>query len=180
MKNLETALENVEMTYQQINEIANDILYDKLESINRLIKEVELKSSGLPVDAIRDFMLRLQLKAYEISELKDRSALKAECAEAVRKEKYATSLLAAEGTASVKDTTATLASSEEIVVQLLYELIASLLKTKLDQLHRLTDVMKSLLMSKMQEAKFINLSAADDPDAYKTIAQIREENSRRI
>ena len=74
---------------------------------------------------------------------------------------YAEALLEAEGTAGVKDNKAVLASSEEIVVELLYELISNLLKTKLDELHRLTDTLKSILMSRMQEAKFLNIGAAD-------------------
>ena len=47
------------------------------------------------------------------------------------------------------------------MVELLYELISNLLKTKLDELHRLTDTLKSILMSRMQEAKFLNTSVAD-------------------
>jgi len=46
-----------------------------------------------------------------------------------------------------------LAASEEIIVESLYKLVANLLKTKLDALHRLVDALKSVLMSKMQEAK---------------------------
>ena len=42
------------------------------------------------------------------------------------------------------------------------------------------DTLKSILMSRMQEQKFMNIGAADDPDSYKTKAQIDEENSRRI
>lgn len=161
-KNLTTALENVEMTYSQVVDIANDMLADKFKNINSLINLIESKVSVLTVDEIREYMLRAQLRAYEISELKDKTALKAECAEALRKEKYAVSLLGAEGTAAVKDNTAVLNTSEEIITELLYELIANLLKTKLDQLHRITDVLKSILMSRMQEAKFLNIGTTSD------------------
>ena len=160
-KNLDAALEKVELTYSSIVNIANDMMQSTFEGIRQLVNTIDSKVSTMTVDELREYMLRAQLRAYEISELKDKTAIKAACAEAVRKEKYAEALLEAEGTAGVKDNKAVLASSEEIVVELLYELISNLLKTKLDELHRLTDTLKSILMSRMQEAKFLNTSVAD-------------------
>lgn len=150
---LEQALNNVEETYAQIVEIANDMLKDLFDPINLLIDQINNEGAGASPETIRDFMLRAQLRAYEISDIKEKSALKATCAEALRKEKYARSFNSAEGTAGVKDNTALLASAEEVVTEALYNLVASLLKTKLDQLHRIVDTLKSILMSKMQEAK---------------------------
>ena len=86
----------------------------------------------------------------------------------------------ADASAAVKDKVALLATSEETVSEALYNLVANLFKTKLDSIHRMIDTLKSILMSRMQEQKFMNIGAADDPDSYKTKAQIDEENSRRI
>lgn len=152
-KNLNDALENVEMTYSQVVEISNDMLTDIFDPINRLVGEIRDNAAGLSIETIRDYMVRLQLRSYEISDIKEKSALKAECAEALRKEKYARNFNAAEGTAGVKDNTALLATSEEIIVESLYNLVANLLKTKLDEVHRLIATLQSILMSKMQEAK---------------------------
>ena len=66
-----------------------------------------------------------------------------------------------EGTAGVKDSNTTLAISENIVAQCLYDLVASLVKTKVDMLLRLIDSLKSILMSRMQEAKISAASKAD-------------------
>jgi hypothetical protein len=44
----------------------------------------------------------------------------------------------------------------------LYNLVANLLKTKLDQLHRLVDALKSILMSRMQETKFMNIGSTNE------------------
>lgn len=161
VKNLDVALEKVEVTYGSVVDIANDMMKDTFTGIKQLINIIEGKVTTMTVDELREYMLRTQLRAYEISELKDKTAVKAACAEAVRKEKYAKALLEADGTAGVKDNKAILASSEEIIVELLYELISNLLKTKLDELHRLTDTLKSILMSRMQEAKFLNTSSVD-------------------
>lgn len=150
---LNDALVNVEATYSEVVEIANDMLSEIFTPINNLVDEIREAGAGISAEALRDYMVRLQLRSYEISDIKEKSALKAECAEALRKEKYARTFNAAEGTAGVKDNTALLAASEEIIVEALYNLVASLLKTKLDEVHRLIDTLKSILMSKMQEAK---------------------------
>jgi hypothetical protein len=104
----------------------------------------------------------LQLKAYGIAEIKEKAALKAELAEIIQKEHFAISFNGTDGSAAVKDKIATIATSSEIVTEALYNLIASLLKTKLDAVHRLVDVLKSILMSRMQEAKFMNVGASNE------------------
>ena len=152
-KDLNKALEAVEMTYGQIKQIADDMLAAPFEEVNRLYGDVSTYVDSLSIDALRDYLLRLQLAAFGLSELRDRSGAKATCAEAVRKEAYAISYASQDGTAAAKDSAATLAVAENIVAQCLYDLVASLVKTKLDSLHRLIDTMKSILMSRMQEAK---------------------------
>lgn len=155
-KDLNKALEAVEMTYGQIKQIADDMLAVPFEEVNRLYGDVSTYVDSLSIEALRDYLLRLQLAAFGLSELRDRSGAKATCAEAVRKEAYAVSYASQEGTAAAKDSAATLAVAENIVAQCLYDLVASLVKTKLDATHRLIDTMKSILMSRMQEAKLSN------------------------
>lgn len=150
---LTEALDNVEMTYSDVVNISNDMLSPLFTPINKLVQEVDSKINALTVEEIRGFMMRLQLRAYEISEIKDKSTLKASLAETLRKEKYAMMFNEAQGTAGTKDNTALLAASEEIVVEALYNLVANLLRTKLDQLHRLIATLSSILISRMQEAK---------------------------
>lgn len=150
---VDEALNNIEMVYKDIVDIANDMLDTMFIPINALVAEVNSKINTYTVEEIRNYIMRIQLRAYEISETKEKSTLKAELAESLRKEKYANAFNEAQGTSGAKDNTALLATSEETVVESLYNLVANLLKTKLDQLHRLVDCLKSILMSKMQEAK---------------------------
>lgn len=150
---LTNALDNVEVTYDDVISIANDMLSLLFDAINNLVGEINSNINALTVEQIRDYMMRLQLRAYEISETKDKSALKAQLAETLKKEKYAMKFNEAQGTAGTKDNTALLAASEEIVAEALYNLVANLLKTKLDQLHRLIATLSSILISRMQEAK---------------------------
>lgn len=152
-KDLNAALENVESTYADVVDIANDMLDEIVSPINNLIQEIRDNVAGLSTESIRDYMVRLQLRSYELSDIKEKSALKAQCAEALKDEKYARSFNGADGTSGVRGNIALLESSEEIIVEALYNLVASLLKTKLDECHRLIDTLKSILMSRMQEAK---------------------------
>lgn len=152
-KDLSEALDLVEGTYSELVKIANNILDDIFSPINNIVDEIRNEGAGAPVESIRSYLLRVQLKAYEISDVKEKSALKAECSEAIRKESYARAFNEAQGTAGTKDNTAFLSSSENLLVEEVYNLVANLLKTKLDELHRLVAVLQSILMSKMQEAK---------------------------
>jgi hypothetical protein len=160
-KDLNKALEAVEITYYQIKDIADSMLADSFEEPNRIVNFIQLNIESMSIDMLRDSILRLQLAVYSLSELRDRAGIKASCAEAIRKEAYAANYIGQEGTAGVKDSNTTLAISENIVAQCLYDLVASLVKTKVDMLLRMIDSLKSILMSKMQEAKISATSLAE-------------------
>ena len=164
-KKLETALNNVETTYGELVDIANGMLNSMFEPINMIISRVNASVNAMSIDQIRDYILTLQLKAFEISEIKEKAALKAELAETLQKEKFAVSFNGLEGSAAVKDRLALVETSAEIVTEALYNLVANLLKTKLDQLHRLVDALKSILMSRMQETKFMNMGSTNEVPA---------------
>jgi phosphopantetheine adenylyltransferase len=159
---LETALTTVETQYRELVNIADDFLAPTFAPIDELVNQIDTRVNSLSVDQLREYLLMLQLKAYGISEMKERAALKAELAEITQKEHFAISFNGADGSAAVKDKLATVATSAEIATEALYNLVASLLKTKLDAIHRLVDVLKSILMSRMQEAKFMNIGASND------------------
>jgi hypothetical protein len=52
-----------------------------------------------------------------------------------------------------RENTATIESSAEILAEEIYTLVANMLKTKLDELHRIVSTLQSVLMTRMQEAK---------------------------
>lgn len=174
-KKLETALNNVETTYGELVDIANSMLKTMFEPINMIISRVNASVNAMSIDQIRDYILELQLKAFEISEIKEKAALKAELAETLQKEKFAISFNSFDGSAATKDKLALVETSSEIVTEALYNLVANLLKTKLDQLHRLVDALKSILMSRMQETKFMNIGGtAEIPATQGTRVTLNE------
>lgn len=150
---LQRALDKTEMVYTQIIQIANDIVKDHTAEVTELIKVIEDNVDNLSNESIRQAILKLSLKAYTLGDIKEKSALKAECAETLRKEAYAIKFTVTEGSVATKDNTATIETSNEIVVEAIYNSVSSLFKTKLDEIHRVVDSLKSVLMSRMQEAK---------------------------
>ena len=173
---LENALTNVETTYGELVEIANGMLKPLFDPINQLVSVINSTVNALSIEQIRDYILQLQLKAFEISETKEKAALKAELAETLQKEKFAVSFNSLEGSAAVKEKLALVEASPEAVSETLYNLVANLLKTKLDQLHRLVDALKSVLMSRMQETKFMNISSNAEIPA--TVGQIYQNPNK--
>ena len=150
---LEKALNAVEMTYKDIVEIADELVADYMKGLDNLIKSVEDRIDKISNDEIREIMLRLSIKAYSFGDVKEKSAIKAECAEILRKEAYAVSFNSAEGSVAAKDNTSTLKVSNEIVSECLYNLVANLFKIKLDETRRLIDTLKTILMSRLSEMK---------------------------
>lgn len=161
MKNLDKALAEVDITYDQIKQIADDITLPLTQPINDIINFIERDINNLSIDALRNYMLNLQIEAFKLSEIRDKAATKAECAEAIRKEAYATNFLGQDGTATVKESNATLAISENIIVEYLYELSATLIKTKVDHTLRMIDTLKTIMMSRMQETKISAMNLAE-------------------
>ena len=152
-KELEQALNNVELTYQDIVEIANELVADYTKDLDSIVKNIEDNIESLSNDDIRNLMLKLSIRAYSFGDVKERSAIKAECAEILKKEAYAVSFNSSEGSVAVKDNTSILNISNEIVSECIYNLVASLFKIKLDELRRVIDILKTILMSRLSEMK---------------------------
>lgn len=160
-KKLEDALNSVEMTYGELVEIANGIVDPIVKSANELVGKLDQDVNALSNDQLREYTLMLQLKAFGLSETKEKAGMKADLALALQKEAYAVSYASMEGAQGTRDRLATTATAQETLVQVMYSLVSNLLKTKVDQLHRLVDALKSILISRGQEAKFMNVGSTN-------------------
>lgn len=151
-KSLKEALDQVELTYKELVDIANDMVKPFFDPLNDLVDQLN-DINNLSTSEIRNFMINIAMNSFRLGEVKEKASLKSELAEAVRKETYARKFSEAEGTLGAKDTFAVIESSSELVAQCLYELVANLLKTKMSECHSLIDVCKTVIMSRMSEAK---------------------------
>lgn len=153
---LETALDNIEATYAQISEMASGIVNEVSANADSVIDGVKSKLDNLTNDGLREAMVRLSLEAYSLGAIKEKSAMKAEIAESLRKEAYAKSFSSKEGSVALKESSALLDISSEIVAETVCNLIASLLRNKLDELHRVVDTLKTTLTSRLSEARLVS------------------------
>ena len=161
MKDLQTALDNVNMTYEELISIAKDIVSRYSSDVDSLINDSANKIEVLSNDKIRLLITSLSFKAYSLSEAKEHSILKAEVAETLLNEKKAIEFNGAEGTVDSRRNIATINSSEEILVNIIYDTVGSLLKSKLDEVHRIVETLKTVLMSRNTELK-INSDLRDE------------------
>ena len=152
-KNVSEALNNIDMVYDDLIVIANDIYNAQVSELDRMITGVYSNIENLTNEDLRQFIMQVSLKSFAFSEIKEKAAFKSELAETLRKEAHANAYGAAEGTAAAKENLAVLSTSSELLSEEIYDLVANLFKVKLDEAHRVVDSAKTVLMSRMQEAK---------------------------
>lgn len=152
-KKLENALNNLDILYSDLIEIADDIAKDVTAEIDSLIQYSRNNVENLSNEDIRNLILKLSLYAYQFSEIKEKSEFKSALSEILKKEAYAKIFNTAEGSVAAKDNTATLAIASEILVEEIYNLTAALFKIKLDEIHRIVSAFQSILVSRLSEAK---------------------------
>lgn len=158
-QNVNKALDVVDATYNDLIDIANDIMEEISSDISTLIQATYNRVNDLTTDELRNIMLTLSLRCYSLAEIKEKSTFKATLAETIRKEQHARIYNSTDGAIGIRENTAIINSSEQILAEEIYTLVASMLKTKVDEVHRVVDSLKSVLMSRMQEAKFSNIEA---------------------
>lgn len=158
---LKEALSNIDMMYNDLVEIANKIVIIYTKDIDDLVSNAYNNVNNLSNEDIRQLMLKLSLKSYSFGDTKEKSSLKSKCAETIKKEAYAIKFNEIDGTVAYKENTATIEISDEIVSNAIYDLVANLFRTRLDEIHRVVDSLKSVLVSRMQEAKLSSMGVEE-------------------
>lgn len=156
-RDINAALKAVQMTYDELIEIANKTQRSVLGDLDDLLTATYDGVEDLTNDAVRGLMLKLALRAYSFGEIKEKAAFKASLARSIREEARATQLQLASGTVSAKESAAILAISAEIIAEEIYSLTASLFKTKSDEIHRVVDVLKTVLTTRLNEARLTSI-----------------------
>ena len=156
--NLNEALEKTNTVYKELVDIANDIVAKCTKDIDPIIKNISENIENISNDDIRKYELALSLKAWSFSEIKEKSAAKAEISKILQKEAYATEFNGVEGSVAVRENLANLNISYEVLTTTVNELVADILKVKLDEVHRIISVLQSVMLSRLSEAKLFSIS----------------------
>ena len=160
MVNIDKAKENVNEMFSELYPIAEEIVNKYAVKIDSLINQVA-KAQILTNEELRDFMLSLSIEAYSFSMSKDSSILRQDCSTTLMKEAQAREYNNTEGTQVVRSNASIINTSDTQVVNLLYSAVANLMKTKLDETHRMINTLNSILISRNAEAK-LNSSFGDN------------------
>ena len=150
---LKKAFDEVAITYKDVIVIANDITDRYFKEIDEIIKSLYDSVESLTDEDIRQSILKISLKAYTIGEVKERASFKAELSETIKKVAYSEKYNLSEGTVAARENASIIGTSDTIIASAIYEYVACTFKTKLDEMHRCVDSLKSILISRQAEAK---------------------------
>jgi len=134
--------ESVAATTKAITQPLDDIVAELSKGIN-LFSNVELW----------DFQVRLGIEAYRLGTIKEQGMLKEVCAEALYKEGLARAYTEGSGTQENKKQQSVLDTIDKQAVSMLYSSVSGLLKTKLDEAHRLVNILQGIQISRAADAK---------------------------
>lgn len=153
IENLNQQMDAVQDIYSSLNSQAKEIVKEYTQELDRIINNVSKNINNLSNEDIRRYQLQLSLAAYDLGELKDKTNMASEIADVLQEETQATAWNTSEGNNEQRKNNAILASSKEKAVAKLYKLVASQIKTKLDEVHRIVATLQSILISRASDRK---------------------------
>lgn len=153
ISSLPSQMDNIQEIYNALNSQAKTIVKEYTKDIDVLIKQVNECINDLSNDEIRRIELKLSLMAYDLGDLKDSTNMASEIAEILQNEAQANAYNTATGTSEQRKNSAILSIGKEAATAKLYKLVASQIKTKLDETHRIVDTLKSILISRASDRK---------------------------
>lgn len=157
-KDLNEALENTDTVYQTVAGLVEEITWPIFWNVNATMWEINNNIENLTLDDLRNYINKLQISAWSISEIKEKSWMKWDISTTIKEEAYATSFNWQTGSVAAKENSALLEISNEVLAEKVYKLASNLIKTKTDQILRMIDTLKTILTSKLSEMKIANLN----------------------
>ena len=163
MVDIKSANGQVTELYNQLKPIINSIVDKNAKSLDDIIKKVKNNLTTLTNKEIQDIILQLSIETYYFSTIKDMSILKQECSIALMKEKQASVYNGTDGTQATRNNQAVMETLDKQTVQILYNAVSNCMKSKLDEAHRIVNMLSSVLISRNAEAK---LKGVPDNDIH--------------
>ena len=142
--------------YKQLSQIGKDLVSKTSEELDKTIKQLENNIENIQDSDLKKYLLKLSVQIYALGDKVEHADFKRDCANAILKETIATEFNSASGAVAAKQNTALLNTSQEMAVNLLYNLVADNLKTKLQLAQKVLDSIKSVMISRNAEQKIQN------------------------
>ena len=150
--------------YNDLKPIVDSVVQKQSMEIDKIIERIKRNLGNLTNKELQDLMLQLSIETYYFSHIKDMSILKQECATALMKESQANSFNSTVGTQAVRHNQSIIDSLDKQAVNMLYSAVANNLRSKLDEAHRMVNVLSNVLISKNAEAKLKGVREDYEPD----------------
>ena len=150
--NIDDAKKEVNELFQSLAPMVEEIVNNYSAAIDSIIMSLT-DAKSLTNSDIREYMLKLSVECYLFSLAKDASLLKEDCATTLMKEAQAISYNKSEGTQLIRNNQSMIDTIDKQVVNMLYSAVADLMRTKLDEGHRMINTLNSILISRNAEAK---------------------------
>ena len=159
--NIDNANKNVIDFYKDLKPIVDEVVSKNARPIDEIIKKIKKDLTTLTNKELQDYMLQLSIETYYFATIKDSSILRQECATVLLKEGQANSFNGADGTQSYRNNQAIIQNLDKQAVNVLYNAVVNCMKSKLDEAHRIVNVLSSVLISKNAEAKLKGVQSDD-------------------
>lgn len=165
----------IEQAKKEVNELFKDLapivqeIVDKYSiELDKIISKLS-RAETLTNEELRSNMLALSIESYMFGMSKDASILKQECATTLMKEAQAKAYNNVDGTQAVRTNQSIIDTVDKQVINLVYSAVGNLMKTKLDEAHRMVNVLNSILISRNAEAKLANNTTSDNEASTRQI-----------
>ena len=150
---IQQALDALDATYKDLIVIANNVTDRYFQSVDSIIKELYNKVEDLSDEDIRQSILKLSFTSYSLGETKERSTFKSELADTIKQVAFSEKFNSAGGAVAVRENSAIIDIADKTLVSKIYDYVSANFKTKLDEIHRVVDSLKSVLISRQAMAK---------------------------
>lgn len=148
-----TAKKEVSGVYNAIKPIVKETIAKNTKEIDGIIKKIRNNLTTLTNKELQDYMLQLSIELYDFTERKDMSVLMQDCAIAVSKNVQANVFNSTAGTQAVRSNQAIIDSMDRQVVVMIQSAVANGMKSKVDEAHRIVNILSNVLISKNAENK---------------------------
>ena len=153
MINLDGAYAATDEVVNNLGEVVGSITRDITAELDAQIAKLKKGIDKYSNSDLREIMACISIETYYVGIAKEQSSLRDACATALYKEGLAKAYAIAPGAVEAKKQQAVTDTMDKQAVSILYTTVTNLLKTKIDEAHRVVSVINSILMSRASDAK---------------------------
>lgn len=166
MTDYSSAKKDASAMYKNLRPVIDDVVKKHSKEIDEIIAKIKKDLSSLTSKEIREYILQLSIENYYFAEAKDKSMLMRECALTLLKENQADSFNSTDGTQAIRTNQSLLDTTDRQIVLTMQDSVATHLKSKLDESHRIVDSLKNVLISINIENKLKGVNNDATSDLY--------------